>query len=364
MTILFINSIRKTKWGGGEKWILNTANGLKSLNHQVVIGARQNSILINKAQQQQLNTIKIKNYTDFSLISCLQLVRYINNNNIQVIVACLNRDVRIAGVASKLSKIKPKVISRQGVELIKNQWKYKFTFTHLTHGILTNSFSMKKLYDSFGWWDNNFVKVIHNGISTKKINNSKFDLKLITDIKPSTKIILSAGRLDKQKGYIYLLEAAKFAIEQGKDWKFFIAGKGKQYNYLKQLIDKYKLNNNFFLLGFIENIHPLLQAADIFVLPSLYEGMPNVLLESMLESVPVIATPVNGTPELLENNKTGLFIEIKNSKDIFEKIEYIFDNPEKTKQMSQLAKNNVINNFSLINSIKKVELYLKELLAN
>ncbi len=362
MTILFINSIGKNKWGGGEKWIVNTAYGLQALGHKVIVGGRPNSVLIKNAQEKGLDTMHINYRSDFSLFSSLRLTKYINENNVSVIVASLNRDVRIAGFAALLSENKTKVIGRQGVQLITKKWKYKFTFKKLSHGILTNSQSLKNIYDGYNWWDDSFVKVIYNGISQTDTCQQPFDYSKICHLNPHTKVVLSAGRLDKQKGFAYLIQAAKIAKDNNDDIKFFIAGTGKQFKYLSKLIADNRLEQNIFLLGFVENIHTLFEGADIFVLPSLYEGMPNVLLESMLEMVPVVTTPVNGAVELIEESKTGFFIPIKDANAIYQKIKFVINNPQVAATIAAQAKDTVLNKFSLDRSVNHVEAYLQQIL--
>ncbi|TLX77129.1 glycosyltransferase [Labilibacter sediminis] len=363
MTLLFVNSIGKKKWGGGEKWIINTAIGLQSLGHDITIGARKNSILARKAKNAGLKILHLSYNTDFSLYSSLKLAVYLKKTKTDVVIGSLNRDVRIAGFASRIISNGPKVIGRQGVQLIKKKWKYKFTFKNLSDGILTNSNSLKNLYDSFGWWDNNFVKVIYNGITANGSAKSTFDYSTITSINEDTTIILSAGRLDKQKGFRYLVLAAKYAKENHKNWKFFIAGTGRQYTYLSKLIAQHNLEDTFFFLGFKESIHPLFKRADIFVLPSLYEGMPNVILESMLEGVPVISTPVNGAFELIDDKKTGLFVPVEDPKSIYDSIEYLVQNPEKRNKIAQKAQKHIEINFNIKESVKKVNSYLEEIIS-
>ncbi|SMO58102.1 Glycosyltransferase involved in cell wall bisynthesis [Saccharicrinis carchari] len=362
MTILFINSIGKNKWGGGEKWIVNTAHGLQQLGHKVIVGGRRNAVLIKAAQEKGIDTTRINYCNDFSLFSSLQLTQYINKHRVSVIVASLNRDVRVAGFAAMLSKHKPRVIGRQGVQLITKKWKYKFTFKNFSHGILTNSLSLKKIYDSYNWWDDTFVKVIYNGIAETQPCLKPFNYASICELTPQTKVILSAGRLDKQKGFGYLVKAAKIAKEKNEDFKFFIAGTGKQFKYLSKLIADNELKNHVFLLGFVEDIHSLFKGADVFVLPSLYEGMPNVLLESMLEMVPVVTTPVNGAAELVEESKTGFFIPTKDANAIYEKIKFVLNNPQITQQIAAQAKETVLEKFSLDKSVQLVDAYLLEIL--
>ncbi len=360
LNILFVNSIGKNKWGGGEKWMIQTAKGLLDIGHQVKIAVRKNSVLQQKAEELGLETMPISYNTDFDIKAISTLRSYFRHNKTDIAICSLNRDIRIVGIANKLLFNRPMVVGRQGVQLIKNKWKYKVTFSHLADGILTNSKSLKTIYDSYGWWDKDYVRVIYNGIKINE-DTSVFDYNKITPISENTKIILSAGRLDDQKGFPYFILAAQFAKINNKDWKFFIAGSGKDQHKLERIIRSNGLENHVFLLGFQKNIYPLFKQADVFVLASLYEGMPNVLLEAMLDGVPVITTPVNGAAELVANNKTGLYIETKNPKSIYEQLNQLFENPEAAKQMTSAAKEFVNNNFTLSQSVDSVNSYFQEL---
>ncbi len=361
LSVLFVNSIGKSKWGGGEKWMLNTAKGFLDRGHNVTVAVKKRSILYHKAKELGLKTIVISYTTDFSLISVMKLHHYFRKHKTDIAVCCLNRDVRIIGAASKLLPNRPKVIGRQGVQLIRNSWKYKITFSHLADGILTNSQSLKKIYDSYGWWQDDYVKVIYNGITESEVKHH-FDFGALTDIRPGTKVVISAGRLNKQKGFQYLIETAKIAKEEGRDWKFFIAGSGKLYKKLSRLIQVNGLEEYVFLIGFQENIISLFYRADVFVLPSLYEGMPNVLLEAMLAGLPVLTTPVNGAFELINDGVTGLFIDTKNAESIYKKLDLLFSDDKVANQIALAGQHFVKENFDLDKSINQIVDYFKDVI--
>ena len=359
LSIIFCNSIGKNKWGGGEKWMLNTAKGLKDLGHTVKVAVKKDSICSKNAMELGLDVINIPSTNLFQLTGVSKFKKYFSDNKVDVVIGCQNKDVRLLGKASKSVKDGPAIIGRQGVQLIKNKKRYKLLYTQLADGIITNSKSLKKIYDDFGWWDNSFVRVIYNGIQTP-VDVKTFDLSTISSIHKDTKIILSAGRLSTQKGFEYLINSAIQAKKENKDWKYFIAGTGKEKTYLQNLIYENDLTNYVFLLGFQKSIFPLIKACDIFVLPSLYEGLPNVLLEAMLYQTPVIATPVNGTAELIEDNKTGYLVPVKNSNAIYQVLNEAFDNPDKTKEIAINGHEFVLKNFNLKHSVEEVNTFITE----
>jgi len=357
VNILLLNSIGKKKWGGGEKWMLLAASGLIERGHKVVIGCKKNSMLYHKATDSHIPTVIIPIHSDFSLLGFTKLFQFVKNQAIDVIIGCQNRDVRLSGLV-KMFMSKPIVISRQGVQLIKRNLKYRLSFAPLCDGMITNTYSIKSEYDSYGWWDDEFVKVIYNGVELDLNNNSSYDFSLhIQSSIESPQIILSIGRYSAQKGYSYLLDAARKICQINDKAYFFIAGEGRERSSMQSYIKKHGLENRVFLLGFVTNTHALLRGADLFVLPSLYEGMPNVILEAMIAGVPVIATNVNGTKELIKNGITGELVPPKDSAALFNAIQSFLTDKVGTSFVDE-AKRAVENEFSVSYMIDNIERYL------
>ncbi|MBN2166632.1 MAG: glycosyltransferase [Marinilabiliaceae bacterium] len=364
MKILLLNSIGQNKWGGGEKWMILAAGGLIKKGHDVYIGSRKNSIIQKKAKENNIPFIPINISSDFSFSGAFDLIRHSHKSAFDVIVGCQNRDVRISGAIKKLIG-KPIVLSRQGVKLLHNSWKYKWFFNPLCDGIITNTLSIKKEYDSYNWWNDDFVKVIYNGVG---ISNDK-------DIKPADlsqyipsnisnpKIILSAGRLSNQKGFNYLIEAAEDICKERKDVFFLIAGKGKLHSKLKSMIVSKGLEKNVLLIGFHNDLTSLFKKSDLFVLSSLYEGMPNVVMEAMANKVPVISTDVNGVSELIENNKSGIIIPPANSKKLSQSIKQFF-NENKHDEIVNKAFQRINDKFSIEVMVNNLEKFFSHKIAN
>lgn len=150
--------------------------------------------------------------------------------------------------------------------------------------------------------------VIPNYAELDKINVLKkepINLEKIDD-----KTILSVGRLCKQKGVWHLIKAMKKVVEYDNTMKLVIIGRGPLKNDLSNLIYSLGLNNNVFILDFKNNVYQYMYQAKMFVLTSRYEGMPNVLLESLACSLPVIATDsYGGTKEILRNKIDNNYVD-------------------------------------------------------
>lgn len=127
--------------------------------------------------------------------------------------------------------------------------------------------------------------------------------------------LLYVGRLSAEKGIIYLLKAASILKDNGFSIFLHIVGRGALQEILKAEIERLSLQTSVQLHGFIpfgEELHNLYRQADIFILPAQQDQQPKVLMESMSQSVPIIATNVGGIPAVICDGENGLLIPAAN----------------------------------------------------
>ena len=152
------------------------------------------------------------------------------------------------------------------------------------------------------------ISVIHDGIDLEKwIDRPPSDLSGM-GIGPQHKVILSTARLHHQKGITHLIASARSIAQRFPDARFVVAGEGPLKDELQEEIHRADLDEIFFLAGWRDDVPNLLSRADIYVLPSLYEGLPNAVIEAMASGTPVIATAVAGTPEIIEKGRSGWLV--------------------------------------------------------
>lgn len=113
----------------------------------------------------------------------------------------------------------------------------------------------------------------------------------------------------KQKGHLYLVEAIPRVIATHPQAHFVLVGVGPEQERVKERVAQLGVESHVHFLGLREDVHQLLNEFDVFVLPSLWEGFPNVVLEAMACQKPVIATAVEGTVELVVHGETGLLVQ-------------------------------------------------------
>jgi len=122
-----------------------------------------------------------------------------------------------------------------------------------------------------------------------------------------------------------------------KDVIFLMVGDGEQREKLEDLVESLNLKNKVFMLGWSADIAEILKASDIFVLTSLWEGLPCSIVEAMCCSKPVVANAVDGVKEIVVDGETGFLIEPNNYTKIAEKIMYLLNDEAALKNMSAKA---------------------------
>ena len=168
-----------------------------------------------------------------------------------------------------------------------------------------------------------------------------------TGIKIYPSNIFKLKQKSQNKGLTFAIRAVNNLIKRGYNISFFIISDGEERFALEQFIKKLKLENNVFLLGYMDDAQETLKAFDMFTLTSLKEGLPYVLLEAGLASLPVVATDVGGIPEIIENRKSGRLVQAKNSKAIENAVSDLIDFKKDSVEYGQVLKTKVERDFTI-----------------
>lgn len=151
------------------------------------------------------------------------------------------------------------------------------------------------------------------------------------------KYIVSIGRLTKQKNQELLLNAFERIYQLYPEYRLIIYGEGELREVLEQKIKELHLESIVKLPGAREDVHSLILDAEVFVLSSDYEGMPNALIEAMCLGLPCISTRVSGATELISNSKNGLLVDIGDCESLTKSLLYLLENKSKAKEIATEA---------------------------
>ena len=200
------------------------------------------------------------------------------------------------------------------------------------------------------------INVIHRGREFERIQETKKeDVEAIRSNLPNhdTKLFIAVGRLIARKGHLDLLEAFEILQNQNSNVALWIVGEGEEFFKLEQRINYLGLSKSIKLLGNRKDIPALLAAADFFVFPSHYEGLPGALIEAMISKTPIIASDIPENKECL-NDEMALFHQIRNTADLSKQLQSALvmkDWPQRT----QLAYDYALQQFNITKIVQEYE---------
>ncbi len=219
--------------------------------------------------------------------------------------------------------------------------------------IIAVSYAVKKYMVDDKGIDAKKIEIIHNGVDLEKFKPTNQGDSPLRGQSPFTIGVI--GRLEPQKGHKYFLEAIHLLNSDYKDVRFVIAGNGSLRNDLEEQALKLGIADRIEFLGYRKDIVNVLQDIDLLVLPSLYEGLPLVVLEAGAMGKPVIATNVDGSPEAVINKKTGLIIPPMDSSTLKDALELFLADRNLARELGQNAIIQITENFSLKKQVVKTE---------
>jgi len=167
-------------------------------------------------------------------------------------------------------------------------------------------------------------------------------------------LIGAVGRLSEEKGFETLIRSVDRMIRAGKDVRLIIAGEGDCHARLTKLIAELGQSERIRLLGYHSEMLPIYEAIDYFVLSSLREGLPNVVLEAMAMGVPVIATRVAGVPAVVTDGETGWLIEPGDETALYEKLMEVESNPALQMQIGTAGQSLIARDFSFQRRMQRI----------
>jgi sugar transferase (PEP-CTERM/EpsH1 system associated) len=212
---------------------------------------------------------------------------------------------------------------------------------------------------------------IVNGVDCERFQPRSQDRSNLTsglDIPADAIVVGTVGRLEAVKGHEQLLRAWPLVERRlaaaGRAARLLIVGDGSLRNTLEALARELGIAERVIFTGMRTDIPQLLQAMDVFVLPSLNEGISNTLLEAMACGVPVVANRVGGNPELIDDRVTGLLVDAGDNQRMAEAIATLVLDDKLRATMAAAARQRAVAEFSLETMVQRYDDLYREVLAD
>ena len=230
--------------------------------------------------------------------------------------------------------------------------------------IVTVSGAMKRELLKGGLPDSK-VEVIPNALRTSDFIVDKKDRSFRTklNIPDHWKIVASIGRLSKEKGQALLLRAFADAYKIKKNICLVFVGIGPEQHRLEELAMTLNIADRVFFAGFQENMNAVFNSVNLVVQSSFTEGMPNVVLESLLMETPVIATDVGGTAEIMVHKENGYLVRPNSQQEILSGILSFLDSESDFIRMARRGRAHVKANFDSEVRVKRLESMYQRVVA-
>lgn len=257
-------------------------------------------------------------------------------------------------IFGKLFGIKHVICSQQGSLL---QWEWLRTIDRLTAGfvdlyIVQTEIARQDLVRRLRVPVERFVVIPNSVLPHLPLNNIE-NLSQELNIPPHDVRIICVSRLRRGKGHEYLLQAFAELTHRHDHLSLLLAGDGERELALREQAQALSISSRVHFLGNRSDIPSLLEYADVFVLPTLAEGMSNAILEAMAAGRPCVVSNIPVNQALIKHNSNGLVFETANTADLTNKLERLILDPDLRKQLGQQAKTDIQDEFSLTTVGKK-----------
>ena len=224
--------------------------------------------------------------------------------------------------------------------------------------IMTLSNEMASEYASMIGINSENIKVIYNGVETDKFSGTNVELESLREelsIKKDDYVVGFVGRIDPVKDLQTLIDAIFIVKADINNIKLIIVGDGSEMAKLQNYLIGNGMMNNVIFTGQRDDIGSCLSIMNIYVQPSLYEGMSNTIVEAMAGEKTVLATNVGGTPELINHEVDGILFSPGKPEKLAQHILDLYQNPDKAHSLANKAYRKVIEKFSMFAMIENYE---------
>lgn len=356
LRILHIDSDRT--WRGGQQQVVTLMKGLASLGHENLLITPHNSAIQAKVQDGGCRIIPVSMWNEWDLVSAMTISRTIAREKPVIIHAHSSRAHSMGLLARKFARQAiPLVVSRRVDFAMKrnplNCWKYR----NADFYIPISSSIVQKL-KRVGVSDDK-IRVIYSSIDPERFTQADDStLRAEFRIPPDHLVVGTIGACEAIKNQWLVIEAAAMILNQNPKVHFFIVGDGPLRRKLSMKVKQFRIEPNVHITGFRSDIGNFLNLFDVFVLVSKQEGLGSVILDAQYFSIPVIATPVGGIVDIIEDNRTGYLVPENDVQRLAEMILDLLKSPEKRKKIGASARAFVETRFSAQTMVSRtVEVY-------
>ncbi len=357
MTILFVNSIAAETWGGREEWTGQVGVGLVNRGHRVIAAGRRNSRFLSTLDEQfpEIETWPLPISGDFDPILITRLKSRIRAEQVDLIVANFNKDLRLGGLAARWDG-GPRVVWRVGVDITSDKMIHRLLTPRLIDAIVVPSESLKRQMTQRPYLDADSIVVIPNGLPDQPISvgsEIRDAVRQRLGIPDDALVALSVSRLVEEKGHSTYLGALPTVLKAVPNLNVVIVGDGPLEETIRARVQELEIADSVELVGYQKMTSEFMAAADLFVHPSLAESFGIAVLEAMRAGLPVVATTAGGLPEVV--GESGRLVPPDDSEALANAIISVATSAETRRGLGKLGRQRFENHFTATRMVDRLE---------
>ncbi|MFZ0420456.1 MAG: glycosyltransferase family 4 protein [Candidatus Sulfotelmatobacter sp.] len=364
---MFSNTVVR---GGAEEHILQLLSGLdrKQFRPSLACTPELATLLGRELPKDvEMCELRLDRLADFR--GMLRLRTFLRKNRIQILHSHMFRASLFASPIGRIARVPVIVETAHVREVWRKGWKACFVVDRVASKCVDQTIAVSNAIARY--------LIESKGIAKHKITviptapalcapaekcASLAERKRSLGVSETDPLIVLAGRLEPQKGHKVAIDAMIAVLKEFPRAQLMFLGEGSLRSQLEQLVESKELGGNVRFGGFIKNLRDWFAAADLSVLPSFYEGLPMTVLEALQEACPIVATAVDGTPEIIRDGETGILVPPGNAAELGNAICTMLRDREFAKRTAVAGQRDVLRNFSVGNLITRTqELYLRTL---
>lgn len=291
---------------GAETMCENLTNGLLKLGHEVTVVSLYDchTVITERMQQNGVDIFFLNKKSGIDISVIFKLIKIFKEYKPDVVHSHLYAG-KYAHIAASLCRIPGKIYTIHNIAVKEagrlNRLFNRFLFKQCNVIPVSLSEEIQKSVMMEYNMESVFTPVVFNGVPMEKCHKK-------TDYAGNKKI-LHVGRFAIAKNHEVLVKSIANLVESGHEVQLDLYGQGELEESTKDLVKKLHMENNINFCGLTDDIYSIMEQCDMFVLPSIYEGMPMTLIEAMGTGMPILASNVGGIPDMIENEKSGLLCE-------------------------------------------------------
>jgi len=305
---------------------------------------------------------------NYFLPSLIKLSFFLRREKVDLINAHGYPDHFLCAVARKMTGVRALVRTKHNHVPLKGGALSRYLYGTLTSRIVAISEHIREVMIESGLKPDQ-VTTIRTAINLSQFVPREKNQHLLRELNfpAGCAIIGIVARLTERKGFKNLFEAVKLLVDEGRTLKCLVVGGGastEKIAALKNHAASLGISEHILLTGRRGDIPDILSLLDVFILPSLAEGLGRSLLEAMAAGKPIVATTVGGIPEAIEDGKSGLLVKPDDSRALAHAIGLLLDNPEKAQELGRASRKRAELLFDETKMIDRICSLYEELITN